>query len=635
MMDTSPRSSHHHHTTLSFHRSEHGITASPWQNDYGRDKEDASWTGRKIDNRYQVLEEIGSGGMGVVYKVKHIRLGKIAAMKVLHGSLATEPVVVDRFRQEAAAVSKLAHPHTVQVFDFGTAHGCLYLMMEFIRGISLGAIIDNDGAIEFSEVAPLIGQVCSALIEAHSLGIVHRDLKPDNVLVTRSGGRDMAKVVDFGLAKLAEREPTRHSTQRGLIVGTPYFMSPEQIKGDTVDGRSDIYSVGCMLYNALTAGYPFIADSPVGVLTQHLSDTPRPPSYLCPAVPPIVDDLVLRALEKRPQDRFPSAQAMLEAIENAQSRLSLSVNDKMTDTTHHPFLDHLPTGFEEHTELTLQRSDFATYERKLRNRRTRNRFLLPLILVLVVSAILYGTRRNKVRTMETESNNEAKKATRIGLQVEGHLGRRIDKTTPDRDFYLWKNKLPQLVNVIVTGLPNMDTFFTVFDASGNVLVKMDGTGVGRDETAHNIYVQGNTYVMVSQNTLQIGGAPLENISDTYTLLIQPHSMSEVNKDRQTEKEPNGDDSQATILPANTRMAGHLDQATDIDVYQYDGSTGSKTITITSKATIEWQWHSQPFTRKRKKQITVRPGQYLRIRSPIRRPQKSLQKDNGKYTVYIQ
>src|SRR6185295_9703105 len=181
-----------------------------------------AWLGRVVDGRYRVLEVIGRGGMGVVYRVEHLRMGKIAAMKVLHRDLANDPEIVQRFEREAAAVSKLHHPHTVQVFDFGNAQGALYLIMEYVHGLDLAHIIQRDGPIPWPRCAPLLAQICGALQEAHELGIAHRDLKPENVLITRTtGGRDYAKVLDFGLAKLDQRGAPSHDTERNAIVGTP------------------------------------------------------------------------------------------------------------------------------------------------------------------------------------------------------------------------------------------------------------------------------------------------------------------------------------------------------------------------------------------------------------------------------
>jgi serine/threonine protein kinase len=205
-----------------------------------------TWLGTIVDGRYRVLEAIGRGGMGVVYKVEHVRMGKIAAMKVLHRDLADDPDVIQRFEREAAAVSRLQHPNAVQVFDFGAAQGALYLIMEYVRGQDLATIVERDGPLPFARAAPLLTQILGALGEAHELGIVHRDLKPDNVLVTRTtGGRDFAGVLDFGWQAGPRRAPTSAISRRSSARRT---MAPERIRGDEVDARTDVYAMGALMY---------------------------------------------------------------------------------------------------------------------------------------------------------------------------------------------------------------------------------------------------------------------------------------------------------------------------------------------------------------------------------------------------
>jgi serine/threonine-protein kinase len=221
-------------------------------------------------------------------------MGKIAAMKVLHRDLVGDADVVTRFEREAAAVSRLHHPHTVQVFDFGTAGSAMYLIMEYVRGQDMSNIIQRDGPMPWSRAAPLLAQICGALQEAHELGIVHRDLKPENVLITRtSAGRDYAKVLDFGLAKLDQQQAPSSATDRQQIVGTPYFMSPEQIRGDDVDARSDLYSFGALMFELLTGKHVFEGSTAVGVLTKHLTTEADAPSNRAPklGIDPRVDAL--------------------------------------------------------------------------------------------------------------------------------------------------------------------------------------------------------------------------------------------------------------------------------------------------------------------------------------------------------
>jgi eukaryotic-like serine/threonine-protein kinase len=277
-----------------------------------------TWLGKIVDGRYRVLEVIGRGGMGVVYRVEHLRMGKIAAMKVLHRDLAQDPDVVVRFEHEAAAISKLHHPHTVQVFDFGTAQGALYLIMEYVRGRDLARIIERDGPLPWARAAPLLAQICGALSEAHELGIVHRDLKPENVLITRStAGRDYAKVLDFGLAKLDQRNAPKRETERQAIVGTPYFMAPEQIRGDEVGPQADVYSLGCVMYECLVGDPPFADRQGMQILWAHLQDEPPDPCEKRPEVPKDVSWAVLRGLEKEAGKRPPNPVAYSRMVQVA------------------------------------------------------------------------------------------------------------------------------------------------------------------------------------------------------------------------------------------------------------------------------------------------------------------------------
>src|SRR5262245_55322042 len=348
-----------------------------------------AWLGKIVDGRYRVLEVIGRGGMGVVYRVEHMRMGKIAAMKVLHRDLAQDAEVVGRFEREAAAISKLHHPHTVQVFDFGTANGALYLIMEFVRGQDLARIIERDGPVPWSRAAPLLAQVCGALQEAHELGIVHRDLKPENVLITRTtGGRDYAKVLDFGLAKLDQRAPARETDRH--IVGTPYFMAPEQIRGDEVDARTDIYSFGALMFELLTGQHLYTGSTAVGVLTKHLTADPDAPSMRAPkmGIPPDVDHLCRRALARDPSQRWQTASELAEAIEDVYA-------ETVVETTGQRAMASIALRaprfgvVEEHpaSDLRLRRADIDAYERGLKRQRW---IVIAMSLALVLGAVGAG-----------------------------------------------------------------------------------------------------------------------------------------------------------------------------------------------------------------------------------------------------
>jgi eukaryotic-like serine/threonine-protein kinase len=277
--------------------------------------------GRVIDGRYRVQVKIGQGGMGAVYKVEHLGMGKLAAMKLLHPALTADPELGRRFRREAEAVSRLSSPNTVQVFDFGESDGFMYLVMELVRGEDLGAILRRDGPLSFERARTIAIQVCEALSEAHEAGVIHRDLKPENLLISRTrDGRDLVKVLDFGLAKLRDVEELSSVTARGALVGTPFYMSPEQIRGEDLDARSDLYSLGALMYRVLTGDHPFTGSTPVAVLTQHLTEPLIPPSKRRPErkLDRIADVLVMRAMAKAREDRFPSADAFRQALRGSR-----------------------------------------------------------------------------------------------------------------------------------------------------------------------------------------------------------------------------------------------------------------------------------------------------------------------------
>ena len=236
-----------------------------------------------VADRYRVIELIGRGGMGVVYKAEHSRIGKILALKLLTGELTRHSEQVGRFKREALMASRLSHPNTVQVFDFGDADGLAYLAMEYVRGENLGAIVDRLGPLGADRTAKIVIQICSSLAEAHEKGIVHRDLKPENIMVVKSSdGEDVAKVLDFGLAKLRESSDLSDVTLSGAIVGTPYYMAPEQIRGEAVGPATDVYALGALMYSCLTGTVVFDAQTPMGVLTRHLVEEPEPPSARAP-----------------------------------------------------------------------------------------------------------------------------------------------------------------------------------------------------------------------------------------------------------------------------------------------------------------------------------------------------------------
>ena len=274
-----------------------------------------------LDGQFQILQKIGSGGMGSVYKAAQPAMNRMVAVKILHPKLTNRKDLVSRFRREARAMSHLTHPNTVKVFLYGDLEdGSLYIVMEYLEGRNLNQTVRKEGPLAVERAIPVLIQVCGALQEAHLQGIIHRDLKPENIFLSTNGGlRDYPKVLDFGLAKVTERELRPGSimlTQEGMVFGTPEFMSPEQAQGKPLDARSDIYSLAVILYEVLTGKLPFDARTPMEYIQMHVTRPPIPIDERVPGrtFPSGFDAVMKKALEKRPEDRYASAADFAQAL---------------------------------------------------------------------------------------------------------------------------------------------------------------------------------------------------------------------------------------------------------------------------------------------------------------------------------
>ncbi|HET6997739.1 MAG TPA: PASTA domain-containing protein [Solirubrobacterales bacterium] len=264
--------------------------------------------GSVVDGRYRVLGRLGSGGMADVWLAEDTHLQRRVALKILHLRFAQDREFVERFRREAESAAKLQDPHIVSVFDRGEFEGTYYIAMQYVEGPTLKQLIDRGLTPE--QAVPLIRQVLEAARFAHRKGVVHRDLKPQNVIVDDQG---KALVTDFGIARAGVSE----ITQTGSVMGTPHYLSPEQAQGYDVTAVSDLYSIGVLLYEALTGRVPFEADSAVAVAMKQVSQTPQRPSSINHLVTPALDAVVMRALEKEPGERFQSADAFIAALDAA------------------------------------------------------------------------------------------------------------------------------------------------------------------------------------------------------------------------------------------------------------------------------------------------------------------------------
>ncbi len=278
--------------------------------------------GREIlDGQFKILQKIGSGGMGSVYKASQPAMNRMVGVKILHPKLNNRKDLVSRFKREARAMSHLAHPNSTKVFLYGELDdGSLYIVMEFLEGKNLNQTVRADGPFPVARALPILIQICGALDEAHKAGIIHRDMKPENIFLCQQGAlRDYPKVLDFGLAKVTEREMRPGSlilTQEGMVFGTPEFMSPEQAQGATLTPASDLYSLAVILYEVLTGKLPFEGKGGIEFIQLHVNAPPIPLSRRVPGLtfPPLLDEVLARALAKLPGDRFASAADFATAI---------------------------------------------------------------------------------------------------------------------------------------------------------------------------------------------------------------------------------------------------------------------------------------------------------------------------------
>jgi len=280
--------------------------------------------GKTVSGRYHVNEVIGVGGMGVVYRAHQAAVDRDVAIKVLMPEMISDETLIKRFELEARAASRLSHPNTITVYDFGREGDLLYIAMEFLDGESIEQKLRRDGAMKSERVAKVIVQVLSSLAEAHKKGIVHRDIKPDNIFMQSiEHQKDFVKVLDFGVAKL--KDPSVQDvtlTQAGIIFGTPKYMSPEQAKAKKLDGRSDQYSLGVVMWEMLMGDVPFKAEDPVSILIQHVHD---PPAYFRDVrpdlqVPEEVEVICRKAMEKDRENRYETAEEMRTALEDYIAR---------------------------------------------------------------------------------------------------------------------------------------------------------------------------------------------------------------------------------------------------------------------------------------------------------------------------
>jgi eukaryotic-like serine/threonine-protein kinase len=294
------------------------------QNDKSVGQQD-EFVGVTLDGKYKIEMRLGAGGMGAVYLARRVQIGDDVALKLLHPQYVNDTSAVERFRREAQAAARLRHPNIVAIYDFseGRSVGPAYIVMEMVNGPTLRAVLQKERRLEMMRAVHLISEICAGVGAAHRQNIIHRDLKPDNVIVVPpdvvylQDDKEKIKVLDFGIAKLRDQTPDQALTQTGSVMGTPYYMSPEQCRGDELDSRSDVYSLSAMLYEMLTGAPPFTANTITGVVAKHLTESPAPLRTHLQTISPSLEAVVLRALAKDAQLRQADALAFARELQQA------------------------------------------------------------------------------------------------------------------------------------------------------------------------------------------------------------------------------------------------------------------------------------------------------------------------------
>ncbi len=291
--------------------------------------------GATLDNgRYELREPIATGGMATVYKAWDTRVERIVAVKVLRSLAKTDRRAIERFRREAHAAARLSHPNAVTIYDFLEERGEHYLIMEFVEGVNLKQYLAQKGTLAPQEAVRITSQICAVLQVAHANGFIHRDIKPQNIMVMPDG---QAKLTDFGIVRVMEAAGL---TNTGIVLGTADYLAPEQARGDPLSPASDLYSLGVVLYEMLAGRPPFVGSSAVQVAMQHANNVPPPPSKYNPRIPRALELVVKKALQKEPERRYASAEAMRKALLES---LKKSIEEGATIPGHLPAVDQPPS----------------------------------------------------------------------------------------------------------------------------------------------------------------------------------------------------------------------------------------------------------------------------------------------------
>jgi len=266
--------------------------------------------GSIFGGRYRILSELGSGGMGIVYKAHDLELGDLVALKMLKPGMLADAEQLDRLKSEIRLARRITHPNVLRTFDFGEVEGRAYISMEYVRGLTLRYLLNETRRMPYSAGLRIARQLCAGLAAAHEVGILHRDIKPENLILEQTGN---AKLMDFGIARPLRRNTPDH-TQPGTFVGTPHYSAPEQLAGEEVDQRADIYASGVLMCEMFCGKLPYTGANTLEIYVAQMQQPPTKPSEYWPEIPPALETIILRCLQKLPAERFQSAQELAQAL---------------------------------------------------------------------------------------------------------------------------------------------------------------------------------------------------------------------------------------------------------------------------------------------------------------------------------
>ncbi|MEM1007869.1 MAG: serine/threonine-protein kinase [Myxococcota bacterium] len=581
--------------------------------------------GEVISQRYRVLRVLGRGGMGIVYKVEHLAMGKTMAMKLLHAHVHSRQSAVRRFRQEIKIVSRLSHMNTISVFDCGvTQDGHLFVVMEYLRGSDLEVVLREQTFLEKRRAVYIAQQVCASLAEAHHMQIIHRDIKPANiVLLDQQGTNDFVKVLDFGIAKLVE-EQGGVMTEVGLIIGTPYYMAPEQAMGRVVLGPSaDIYSLGVVLFEMITGRLPFLGEQTADFIHAHVQREAPAPSDCTDyqEIDEVLNQIVLRCLEKRERDRYPDIVSLQEALQAYLlefghpatpvpiniSSVKSSVSEKSEPTAMPSHLFGGVSGVPSHSvgevhprehiavsespadssaESVATRSDWDRVERVWRRRVwLRTWGVLFLLFLSFLGGAWYffreawmglWIRRGEVYHLrEREANNTILEANliRVGHWIRGELGKRLEISRSDHDWYRFRllEKHVHHVSLFLKAPKGLDVELGLYRLErtreeGQLRDKpveihsVDVSRAGGLERLRQYQLKSGSYYLLVRELLMRDSAPKE-FRGLYKVKVQ-----DVKLPPHHEIEPNGRFERATQVSYAAQISGYFDREKDIDFF---------------------------------------------------------------------